>query len=417
MSTTNGTSPAAQASVQELTQQEFIYHPDQTDPNGEQANEAEELSRTQIIMDVVKSLRTGKDLYRISLPAALLKPVSMLEYISLFLTPQSFILESASLEDPEQRMLAVVKWWINNMIHIPKKGIIGAKPYNAVLGEVFGAKFIHKDSKTLYMAEQVSHHPPISAVYMTNRKKNLALKCVLKPKSKFHGNSASTLLDGEIIFQLLNLKEQYHITFPHVVAKGLIWGQQGLEMNEFLKIKCTKTGLSAKIEFKVKSENEIKGSIKHGENKLFRLSGSITDKVMIKNLRTKNVTTFIDAANVEQVPKYVKPVVKQNDNESRKVWHKVSYALNKCNYTDANIYKNAVEEEQRGVRKQREERGEQFVPHYFKQEGESFRCLFENVKEYTVDEQDLETTVDMFTVTEDEKAYIKRYAPDTAFNV
>jgi hypothetical protein len=149
-------------------------------------------------------------------------------------------------------MLAVVKWWISNMVHIPKKGILGAKPYNAILGEVFGAKFIHKDSKTLYLAEQVSHHPPISAVYMTNRKKNFVLKGVLKPKSKFHGNSASTLLDGEIIFQLLNLKEQYIVVFPHVVAKGLIWGQQGLEMNDFLKIRCPKTNFSAKIEFLVK---------------------------------------------------------------------------------------------------------------------------------------------------------------------
>ena len=87
------TTPTGEASVQELTDQEFIYHSDQVDPNGDDAGEREELSRGQIIMDVVKSLRSGKDLYRISLPAALLRPVSMLEYVTLFAQPHQFLVE------------------------------------------------------------------------------------------------------------------------------------------------------------------------------------------------------------------------------------------------------------------------------------------------------------------------------------
>ena len=91
--TTPTTTSAAYATVEELKQQEFIYHDDQSDPSGEPSAPHEELSKTQIIMDVVKSLRTGKDLYRISLPAALLRPVSMLEYIGLFVSPQSFFVK------------------------------------------------------------------------------------------------------------------------------------------------------------------------------------------------------------------------------------------------------------------------------------------------------------------------------------
>jgi hypothetical protein len=84
------------ASMKELVEQEFIYHADQVDPNGTPVEKAEELSRTSIIMDVVKSLRTGKDLYRISLPAALLRPESMLEYMAGFLNPYDFVLEYVS---------------------------------------------------------------------------------------------------------------------------------------------------------------------------------------------------------------------------------------------------------------------------------------------------------------------------------
>ena len=50
------------------------------------------ISRGSIIMDVVKQLRTGADLFRISLPSALLAPISMLEYISYFVRPQNYIL-------------------------------------------------------------------------------------------------------------------------------------------------------------------------------------------------------------------------------------------------------------------------------------------------------------------------------------
>jgi hypothetical protein len=414
----SSTPPTGEASVQELLDQEFIYHSDQVDPNGENSTgEREELSRGQIIMDVVKSLRSGKDLYRISLPAALLRPMSMLEYVSLFMQPHQYVLDCASNDDPEERILAVAKWWISNMSQIPKKGIMTTKPYNAVLGEVFACKFIHQDSKSYYLAEQVSHHPPISSSYLTNRKKNFALKATLKPKSKFHGNSASTILEGEIVFQLLNLKEQYQITFPHVVATGLIWGSQGLEMNDFLKIKCQKTNLLAKIEFKSKSDNEIRGSVKRGDARLYKFSGSITGKVLIKNLKTNSVSTFIDASAIEKVPKYVKPVVKQEHNDSRRVWHKVSYSLDKAKYSDANIHKNVVEEEQRVVRKNREESKEEFKPAYFAQEGEAWRCVFENVKEYTVDEADLDLAVDKFAVDDDERQFIKQYAPNSIYNI
>ena len=45
------------------------------------------------------------------------------------------------------------------------------KPYNPILGEVFQCQYDWGDAgKTLYVAEQVSHHPPVSAFYSTNRK-------------------------------------------------------------------------------------------------------------------------------------------------------------------------------------------------------------------------------------------------------
>lgn len=80
--------------------------------------------------------------------------------------------------DPEQRFLTILKWWITNLVSQPKKGIYHAKPYNAVLGEVFRCKYYHEDSISYFIAEQVSHHPPITAFQVMNREKNFAVSYV-----------------------------------------------------------------------------------------------------------------------------------------------------------------------------------------------------------------------------------------------
>ena len=150
---------------------------------------------------------------------------------------------------------------------------------------------------------------------------------------------------------------------------------------------------------------------------MYKFSGSITDKVMIKNMKTNNVSEFMDVATMVKSPKYVKPVVKQDHNESRRVWHKVSYSLDKAKYSDANVHKNVVEEAQRAIRKEREESKIEHKPKYFVSEGEEWRCIFENVKEYSPDEEDLDNVVEKFAVDDDEREFIKKYAPDSVFNI
>ena len=57
---------------------------------------------------------------------------------------------------------------------------------------------------TYYVAEQVSHHPPISSFYFVNRKRNWTMNVSLRPKSKFLGNSAASIMEGEAYLHLLN---------------------------------------------------------------------------------------------------------------------------------------------------------------------------------------------------------------------
>ena len=81
------------------------------------------------------------------------------------------------------------------------------KPYNPILGEVFHCKWEYGSAEmgtTYYVAEQVSHHPPISSFYFVNRKRNWTMNVSLRPKSKFLGNSAASIMEGEAHLHLLN---------------------------------------------------------------------------------------------------------------------------------------------------------------------------------------------------------------------
>ena len=65
-----------------------------------------------------------------------------------------------------QRMLAVVKWFISGW-HLRPNGC--KKPYNPILGEKFFCFWDLNDaegSKTEFIGEQVSHHPPISGIHV-----------------------------------------------------------------------------------------------------------------------------------------------------------------------------------------------------------------------------------------------------------
>ena len=78
-------------------------------------------------------------------------------------------------EEPFERMKRIVKWYLSGFYKKPK-GL--KKPYNPILGETFRCYWEHPNgSKSYYMSEQVSHHPPISANYVTNRqvKKNILI--------------------------------------------------------------------------------------------------------------------------------------------------------------------------------------------------------------------------------------------------
>lgn len=97
------------------------------------------------------------------------------------------------------------------------------KPYNPILGEFFRTKWTHEDGTTThYVAEQTSHHPPISSLYISNRKAGFVINGSIFPRSKFFRFSVASFLDGVANLTLLDSGEVYTITFPTVYGRGII---------------------------------------------------------------------------------------------------------------------------------------------------------------------------------------------------
>ena len=67
---------------------------------------------------------------------------------------------------------------------------------------------------------QISHHPPVSAFYVTNRQDGFAISGSILAKSKFYGNSVSAIMDGVGRLTFLKRGEDYTITMPYAHCKG-----------------------------------------------------------------------------------------------------------------------------------------------------------------------------------------------------
>uniref|UniRef100_A0A8C6PWC5 Oxysterol-binding protein n=1 Tax=Nothobranchius furzeri TaxID=105023 RepID=A0A8C6PWC5_NOTFU len=215
----------------------FDSHDDRDD-DGEGESVEEHKS---VIMHLLSQVRLGMDLTKVVLPTFILERRSLLEmYADFFAHPDLFV-SIADQPEPRERMVQVVKWYLS-AFHAGRKGSVAKKPYNPILGEVF---FCHWDLPTetedpsphteaasdgpvpwsspnsvSFVAEQVSHHPPISAFYAECLSKKIQFNAHIWTKSKFLGMSIGVHNIGQGCVSCLEHDEHYILTFPNGYGRG-----------------------------------------------------------------------------------------------------------------------------------------------------------------------------------------------------
>jgi len=342
-----------------------------------------------ILFSMLKQITKGMDLHRVVFPTFVLEPRSMLERMTDFMTHPQLLYETSKKENSVDRFIDVVKYFLSGW-HIRPKGV--KKPYNPVLGEFFRCKWKSNNTHpSFYIAEQVSHHPPISAYFFTDMEHDIVAMGNFKPKSKFLGNSIVSIMSGSSFLYFTNIPdEEYVILNPNVYARGILFGTLCMEVGDLSTIRCEKNDLQAEIEFKTKgyfsgTYNGLSGKIKRistGET-IYTISGKWTDKLFITpigcptkssvNTRaskknktsSENIELLFDANKTELLSKFVPKIECQNSMESRRLWQHVTTALLKRDYDEAAEEKEKIEEKQRLFAKIREEKGLQWASNYF----------------------------------------------------
>lgn len=187
-------------------------------PRGEMKVDGFEQGKS-LILQMAKQLRPGMDLTKVVLPTHILEPRSFLEKTTDYFAHIELLTEAVHEPDPVRRILKLSRWYISGFYIMPKTP---KKPYNPILGESFRCMWEHgsRSNRSFLVAEQVSHHPPISAFYAENRTEGWVANGSILFKSKFWGMSVGSLLEGHFTMTLPALDEEYTITFPSAVAKG-----------------------------------------------------------------------------------------------------------------------------------------------------------------------------------------------------
>ncbi|OCF37855.1 oxysterol-binding protein family [Kwoniella heveanensis BCC8398] len=334
---------------------------DDGDPNDTSTLDKEE---GNILMALISQLRPGMDLSKIALPTFVLEPRSLLERITDFFSHPELIFGAGAEPDAKQRFLRVMTYYLSGW-HIKPKGV--KKPYNPVLGEFFRCSYTYGDgTEGFYVAEQVSHHPPVSAFFYVSPKNGLLVTGELKPKSKFLGNSAATIMEGEDRIRLLDRPEdgEYVITMPNTYARGILFGKMLLELCDLSTVDCQATEYHADVDFKAKGwisggYNVISGKVTGpGRTDVGDLSGHWSSAMEFTDKKTKEKKVVFDPARAKTAPKNVLPESEQEEYESRRLWSKLTDAIRTADMHGATAAKSAVEDHQRELVKKREAAGE-----------------------------------------------------------
>lgn len=327
----------------------------------------------------------GKDLSKISMPITLNEPLSFLQRLAEDIEYSELLDAGAAESDPNRRMMYVAATIISH--YSSTQGRIG-KPFNPLLGETACVVMPNKGKGLRFVAEQVSHHPPISACYAEGSGASWKYHNHVEVKNKFWGKSLEVFPTG-----------LHHIEFPeygdhyvfeqvtscvHNIVVGRMWLDNYGEMEIVNRtnggrcvVNFSKTGWMSDS----KSFGAIKGIVYDAKGKpQIKIGGNWT-KMIYEELPKgkKNVIWRVaerpddEASQSYSMTKWAISLNAEVEENERKFvaptdsrFRPDQRALENGEYAHGNAMKAALECGQRERRQIMEEAGETWEPRWFK---------------------------------------------------
>uniref|UniRef100_A0A8C2CL41 Oxysterol-binding protein n=1 Tax=Cyprinus carpio TaxID=7962 RepID=A0A8C2CL41_CYPCA len=210
----------------------------------------------------------GKDLSKVAMPVQLNEPLNTLQRLCEELEYSELLDKAAHTQDPFERMVYIATFAVSGYASSHYRA--GGKPFNPVLGETYECD--RPDKGFRYVAEQVSHHPPISACHAES--KNYIFWQDVRWRNKFWGKSMEIVPVGTTHVVLPGFGDHYEwnkvTSCIHNILSGQRWiehyGEISIKNSNSEKCQCKVTFIKAK--YWNSSMNEVEGAVTDHKGKV-----------------------------------------------------------------------------------------------------------------------------------------------------
>jgi len=358
------------------------------------------------------------DLANVTAPPFFLAPSSVVENPKSWAQRPAVFTAAAIEPESEKRSLLVLQMFLvalRDQLYVAGAPNVSIKkPLNAFLGELFLASW--RDPKscstTNLVVEQVSHHPPITAMHISSKEHGIRADGYARVKMTFSGNVNIQQI-GHAVVHIDRFDEDYLVPLPNVTIRGFLSACLYPEIVGTYTINSS-SGYVSEINFSGtgifrSKRNSFEARVYHRDNpgkSCYELSGVWSKGWKIIDSRTGELLQTYDVDAIESAPAPIEiaPIEKQDPLESRRAWRDVISSLEEGNYQAASIAKQKVEEAQRRRRSDEKKRGETWIPLFFRNfpgnehkvfhrlaEGTSWQLLDKETKGvWRIDEERLE---------------------------
>jgi hypothetical protein len=318
----------------------------------------------------------GKDLGTFSIPVFFNEPLSMLQRLCENFQYADLLNKAAIEENKYVRLALVSAFCIGGFAQSPKRTL---KYFNPLLFETY--EYIDNDMNFRYFAEQVCHHPPISACYAEGEDWTFNTNTHLKSNFKLWKNKLEFIALSRAFIKLNRFSEKITYTKPVAVVQHLLTNVY-IDCYGTILIRNENSGDYAEVRLYESNKHEqgkLSGEIRSFEGEVIMyIEGnwlSNIDIVDLKDFKRKTIWT-INPIRGDEEEKYCLTDFSINlnnltDDLAKKLprtdsrFRPDQRALEVQNLSLAASEKRRLEDKQRARKREYEKKGLRMKPNYF----------------------------------------------------
>lgn len=320
----------------------------------------------------------------VTLPVIIFEPMTMLQKMAELMEYTDLLNKADETDDPNMRLVYAVCWAVSGYIAFGRTW----KPFNPILGETYE---LANHNSVNFIAEQVSHHPPMTAGHAEND--HFVYDCTSKLKTKFLGNSVDIYPVGRTRVVLKRTGHVLDLVPPPTKVHNLIFGRTWVDNPGDMILTNTTTGEKVVLYFQPcgwfgAGRFEVDGYVYNAaEEPTMLITGKWSESLSCQPCDGEGEplpgTSLTEVWRAAEMPKgdkfqFTHFAHKVNSFETAPKGLLPSdsrlrpdrSALEKGDMSTSGLEKSRLEEQQRAEKRERENRKEPFAPKWFRPSGE-----------------------------------------------